>query len=52
MSELTFTANAEQIVSGTMGGTVHVWDLASKKESAKLVGHMTKITCLNSDCTG
>jgi len=29
-----------------------VWDLASNRESAKLHGHLAKITCLNSDCTG
>lgn len=52
MSELAFSSSAEQIFAGTYGGTVHIWDLATKKELAKLVGHMTKTTCLNSDYGG
>lgn len=36
VSELIFNYNAEQIFSGTLGGTVHQWDLATKKELAKL----------------
>lgn len=49
MSELAFSGNAEQIYAGTFAGTVHIWDLATKRELAKLQGHMTKCTCLNSD---
>jgi WD40 repeat protein len=52
VSELAFSATAEQIFAGTFGGTVHIWDLATKKEVAKLQGHLTKTTCLNSDQMG
>eukprot|EP00347_Sterkiella_histriomuscorum_P009360 403341515 len=52
VSELQFSGTAEQIYAGTFGGTIHVWDLASKREIAKLQGHMTKTTCLNSDQMG
>jgi hypothetical protein len=33
---LAFSSNAEQIYAGTFGGTVHLWDLATKREVAKL----------------
>ena len=36
VSELIFSSTAEQIFSGTFGGTVHMWDLTTKKEVAKL----------------
>jgi WD40 repeat protein len=52
VSELTFSANAEQIYSGTVGGTAHIWDLTTSKEVAKLQGHITRCTCLNSDMMG
>ena len=39
VSELTFDYAAEQIYSGTVGGTVHLWDLSKKAEIAKLLGH-------------
>ena len=52
VSELAFSSTAEQIFAGTFGGTVHMWDLATKKEMAKLQGHLTKCTCLNSDSMG
>jgi hypothetical protein len=35
VSELAFSASAEQIFSGTFGGTVHMWDLSTRKEIAK-----------------
>jgi WD40 repeat protein len=31
---------------------VHQWDLATKKEVAKLQGHSTRTTCLHSDTMG
>ena len=52
VSELCFSSNAEQIYAGTDGGTVHIWDLATKKELAKLQGHATKCTSLGCDNTG
>lgn len=52
VSELSFSYNAEQIYAGTYGGTVHIWELNTKKEIAKLQGHGTKCTCLGSDNMG
>ena len=52
VSELAFSSTAEQIYSGTMGGTVHVWDLSTRKEVGKLQGHSTRVTCLSSDVMG
>ena len=52
ISELIFNQNAEQIFSGTFGGTIHLWDLSTSKEITKLQGHLTKTTCLHSDTMG
>jgi WD40 repeat protein len=52
VSELSFSSSAEQIYSGTVGGTVHMWDLESKKEIMKFQGHQTKCSCLISDAMG
>ena len=49
VTELTFSSNAEQIFSGTVGGTVHMWDLETKKEMIKFLGHQTMCSCLISD---
>lgn len=52
VSELSFSSTAEQIYSGTVGGTVHMWDLETKKEIMKFQGHQTKCSCLISDAMG
>jgi WD40 repeat protein len=39
VSELSFCARADFIFSGTVGGTVHMWDIAKRTDTVKLLGH-------------
>jgi len=43
---LLFDDQAQNLYSGTVGGTVHVWDLNQQKEVLKMKGHATTVTCM------
>mmetsp|Transcript_7107 Transcript_7107/g.11260 ORF Transcript_7107/g.11260 Transcript_7107/m.11260 type:complete len:92 (-) Transcript_7107:201-476(-) len=34
-------SNRDTVVIGTLGGTIHLWDLRTQKTYSKLSGHMT-----------
>ena len=52
MVTLSFSQNSDMIYSGSMGGTVHVWDLTTQKEIMKLKGHKTSALCLTEGSLG
>ena len=52
VSELSFCARADYIFSGTVGGTVHMWDIAKRTDTVKLLGHQARVTCLSYDMAG
>jgi WD40 repeat protein len=39
VSELSFCSRADYIFSGTIGGTVHMWDIAKRSDTVKMLGH-------------
>ncbi len=39
VSELSFCSRADYIFSGTLGGTVHMWDIAKRSDTVKMLGH-------------
>ena len=39
----------KRLYSGTVAGTVHVWDLESQSDLYRLQGHLTKCTALAND---
>ncbi len=43
---LYFSSNGTSLFSGSLGSTVHVWNLNSASEVAKLRGHKTTATCV------
>ena len=41
--------NSNYGLVGTQGGTIFIWDIASNKQLAKMSGHLTQCTCLQTE---
>lgn len=46
VTTVAFSANEDEVYSGSFGGTVLVWDLNTKKATSSLKGHMSACTCI------
>lgn len=46
ITTVAFSANEDEVYSGSFGGTVLVWDLTTKKAVSSLKGHMAACTCI------
>lgn len=47
MTDLEFMNEGSRIASGSMQGSVHIWDLETQKERNRLTGHRAQINCFS-----